>query len=80
MSCGSAMRAYSDAGPAWLLKREPTHAIPALRALAAAICAARLITRWPIALSPSISAVAARSSMTRMFGRRLMPPDLMRLM
>jgi hypothetical protein len=52
--------------------------MPALRALSAAISAVRDITRWPMPLSPSSKAVAARSSTTRMSGARLMPPALMR--
>ena len=36
MSCAIGMRAYSDAGPAWLLARAPTQATPAVRALSIA--------------------------------------------
>ena len=72
------MRAYSDAGPAWLLKRAPAQPMPARFAFSTAICAARVITRWPMPLSPSTSAVAARSSTTRMSGWRLMPPARIR--
>ena len=61
------------------VSREPTHAMPHWRAFSAQSCAARDITRWPMALSPSINAVAARCSATRMLGRKLMPPLRMRL-
>jgi hypothetical protein len=79
MSCAIGMRAYSEAGPAWLLMREPTHAMPQVRALSIAICAAFVITRWPMPLSPSSSAMPGRSCTTLMSGCRLMPPARMRL-
>src|SRR5690349_8891051 len=78
MSAASGMRAYSDAGPAWFESRAPTHATPAVFAFPTAISAAFVITRWPIALSPSRSAIAGRSATMRMSGARLMPPARIR--
>jgi hypothetical protein len=60
--------------------RVPTQATPAVRAFAIAIAAARRITRWPMPLSPSTSAIAARSSTTRMSGFTFTPPARMRRM
>ena len=45
--------------------------MPASRASSIAVSAARAITRWPMPLSPSTSAVAAAVFSTRMFGLRI---------
>src|SRR5271154_4983969 len=78
MSCASGMVAYSEAGPAWLENCELTQAMPVTRAFSIAISAARFMTRWPMPLSPFTSAVEACSRTTRMSGRTLKPPALMR--
>src|ERR1043166_5794296 len=53
--------------------------MPASRAMAIAVSAARDITRGPKPLSPSMSAVAAAVRSTVMLGRRLSPPAFTRL-
>ena len=78
MSWASGMRAYSEAGPAWLENCALTQPMPVARAFSMAISAARLMTRWPMPLSPLTSAVEACSRTTRMFGLVLKPPALMR--
>src|SRR5690242_502851 len=52
--------------------------MPVTCAFSIAIDAARLITRWPMPLSPLMSAVEGNSRTTRMLGRTLKPPALMR--
>src|SRR6266581_4237124 len=64
MSCASGIAAYSDAGPAWLLRLTPTQAAPAVFAFAIAVFAAKLITTCPMPLSPSMSAIPAASRAT----------------
>ena len=54
--------------------------MPASRASSIAVSAARAITRWPMPLSPSTSAVAAAVFSTRMSGFGLTPPPRSRLM
>jgi hypothetical protein len=54
-----------------LERRTPTQATPASRAIAIASLAARVITRWPMPLSPSTSAVAGPVRVTVMFGLRI---------
>src|ERR1700704_695575 len=52
--------------------------MPVARAFSMAISAARVITRWPMPLSPLRTAVEACSRTTRMSGRGLKPLALMR--
>src|SRR5881396_1827875 len=78
MSCASGIAAYSDAGPAWLLRLTPTQAAPAVFAFAIAVFAAKLITTCPMPLSPSTSAMPAASRATFTFGFTLTAPPLMR--
>src|SRR6266702_8707521 len=79
MSCSSAIAAYSDAGPAWLLFLTPTQAVPAVLAFSIAVFAAKLITTCPMPLSPSTSAMPAASRATRTFGFTLTaPPRILR--
>src|SRR5436190_1541705 len=78
MSCASGIAAYSDAGPAWLLRLTPTQAAPAVLAFAIAVFAAKLITTCPMPLSPSTSAMPAASRATLTFGFTLTAPPLMR--
>src|SRR5215475_127195 len=63
---------------AWFECVAPTHATPLSRASATAVSAARLITRWPMPLSPSTSAVAGAVWLTAIFGLLLKPPALRR--
>src|SRR5258706_10989279 len=74
MSCSSGIAAYSDAGPAWLLRFTPTQATPAVFAFSIAVFAAKLITTCPMPLSPSTSAIPAASRVTRIFGFTLTAP------
>src|SRR6267154_542807 len=79
MSCSSGIAAYSDAGPAWLLRLTPTQATPAVFAFSIAVFAAKLITTCPMPLSPSTSAIPAASRATRTFGFTLTaPPRILR--
>ena len=47
------------------MRRAPTQATPFSRAISTAVSAARAITRWPMPLSPSTSAVAGAVRSTR---------------
>ena len=80
MSCANGIRAYNDAGPAWLECTEPTQATPAVLAFLMASSVACFITKWPMPLSPSIKAIAAFSLTTRILGLRFTPPPLNRVM
>jgi len=64
--------------PEWFERRAPTQAAPVSRASSIAVSAARLITRWPMPLSPSTRAVAGADLVTVMFGRLLNPPAFRR--
>ncbi len=59
--------------------RAPTQATPFVFAFSIAVMVANRITRWPMPLSPSTSAVAGFSCTMRMFGRGLLPPAFSRL-
>src|SRR5262249_43123585 len=75
---GAGIPAESPAGRACLDPRPPPQAPPASRAIAMASLAARDITKCPMPLSPSTSAVAGAVRDTVMFGRLLKPPALSR--
>src|SRR6516164_3734089 len=76
MPAAAGISAWRPAGPAWLERRTPTQAAPLCRAIATASLAARDITKCPMPLSPSTSAVAGAVRDTVMFGRLLKPPAL----
>src|SRR6516225_7871335 len=78
MPAAAGISAWRPAGPAWLERRAPTQAAPVSRAIAIASPAARDITKCPMPLSPSTSAVAGAVRDTVMFGRLLKPPALSR--
>src|SRR5215469_5082639 len=78
MPAAAGISAYRPAGPAWLERRTPTQAAPLCCAIAMASLAARDITKCPMPLSPSTSAVAGAVRDTVMFGRLLKPPALSR--
>ena len=60
--------------PWCVVLRMTAQPIPAVRALSIARRIAIVVTRWPSARSPSMSAVAAVSRSTRIFGRAFMSP------